>query len=78
MKTNKNQRQLQLDQRTYYAAAFRATNQAITFWILLLCNVLISNTSKNDNVAGSANNSNVLINKIAVCFTTYSSSWHSW
>ena len=24
MKTNKNRRQLQLDQRTYYAAAFRA------------------------------------------------------
>ena len=40
MKTNNNQRQLQLDQRTYAAAAFRATNQAITFWNSMLSVVL--------------------------------------
>ena len=31
----------------------------------------ICNTSKNDSVAGSANNSKVLVNKIAACFTTH-------
>ena len=30
MKTNKNKSHLRLDQRTYYAAAVRATNQTIT------------------------------------------------
>ena len=40
MKTNKNPRQLRLDQRTYYTTAVRATNQTIMFWISILCVVL--------------------------------------
>ena len=54
MKTNKNPRQLRLDQRTYSTTADRATNQATMFWILILC--VISNTSKNDSGRGSSNN----------------------
>ena len=58
---------LQLDQRTYYAAAFRYDVLKFT---TLCCPISI--TSKNDSVAGSANNSKVLVNEIAVYFTTYS------
>ena len=72
MKTNKNRRQLPLDQRTYVLChsflSYQPSYHVLNFTILCC---LISNTSKNDSVAGVANNSKVLVNKITVCIVQH-------
>ena len=47
MKTNKNRRQLRLDQRFYYAAVVNSTNETITFWIWGLLRQLETEVSNN-------------------------------
>ena len=49
---------------TYYATAVHATNQAIKFNILCCPRNI---TSNNNSIPGSANNSEVILNKIVFC-----------